>query len=217
MIRTKRKTLQHLVRFLIKTLTDTDFVNIENIPLSGGVIIAINHLHYLDTPVIFVNPHRTDITALVTTKYQDNLFMKWFIESAEGIWINRDIADFTAIRKASKALANGIALGIAPEGTRSKTAQLQKGKPGTIMLAAKSRVPIVPVGITGTEDALKKIFRFRRPHITIRFGEAFTIPEFKQGERSADLKYWTDELMRRIAALLPEKYRGVYANSQLIE
>lgn len=217
MIRTKRKNLQHLVRFLFNTLTDTEYINLENIPLVGGVIIAINHLHYLDTPVLFVNSRRTDITALVTTKYQNNVFMKWFIESAEGIWINRDIADFTAIRKASKALAEGIALGIAPEGTRSKTAQLQQGKPGTIMLAAKSRVPIVPVGITGTEDALKNIFHLRRPHITIRFGEAFTIPEFKRGERSADLKYWTDELMRRIAVLLPEEYRGVYANNPLIE
>ena len=140
----KREQLQNLVRFLIKTLTRTEFIDLENIPASGGVIIAINHINYLDTPVIFVNPRRTDITALVTTKYQHNLFMKWFCENAHGIWINRDIADFTAIRKASKVLADGWALGIAPEGTRSKTASLQEGKPGTVMLAAKTRMPIVP-------------------------------------------------------------------------
>lgn len=217
MIRMKRKNLRRIVHFLINSLTNIEYIDIENIPLVGGVIIAINHLNYLDTPVLFVNSRRPDITALVTTKYQKSLFMKWFVESAEGIWINRDIADFTAIRKASKVLAEGTALGIAPEGTRSKNAQLQQGKPGTIMLAAKSRVPIVPVGITGTENAFKKILRFHRPHITIRFGEAFTIPDFKRGERSEDLKYWTDELMRRIAALLPEQYRGVYADSPLIE
>jgi 1-acyl-sn-glycerol-3-phosphate acyltransferase len=211
MIRMKRKNLQSLVRFLIRLLTHTEYIDLENIPETGGVIIAINHLHYLDTPVVFVNPRRSDITALVTTKYQKNFFMKWFTESAEGIWINRDIADFTAIRKASRALAEGLAVGIAPEGTRSKTAQLQEGKPGTIMLAAKTHAPIVPVGITGTENAFKKILRLRHPKITVRFGEAFTIPEFEQGERSADLKYWTDELMRRIAELLPEGYRGVYA------
>ncbi len=207
----KRKSLQNLVRFLIKILTRTEYIDIENMPASGGVIIAINHVHYLDTPVLFVNPKRSDITALVTTKYQKNFFMKWFTESAQGIWIDRDIADFSAIRQASKALAEGLALGIAPEGTRSKTGKLQPGKPGTVMLAAKTRVPILPVGITGTESAFKKIFSLRRPRITIRFGEAFVIPEFKAGERSADLKYWTDELMRRIAALLPESYRGVYA------
>jgi len=208
----KREKLQRMVRFLINSLTRTEFVHPENIPATGGVIIAINHLNYLDTPVVFVNPRRPDITALVTTKYQKNIFMKWFTESAEGIWIDRDVADFTAIRKASKVLADGIALGIAPEGTRSKNAQLQEGKPGTIMLAVKSKVPIVPVGITGTEHSFQKIFHFHKPKIIVRFGEAFTIPDFKQGERSADLKYWTDELMRRIAALLPEQYRGVYAD-----
>ena len=217
MIRMKRETLQVLVRFLIKVLTRTEFINSENIPATGGVIIAINHLNYLDTPVLFVNPRRPDITALVTTKYQKKAFINWFTESAEGIWINRDIADFSAIRKASKVLAAGRALGIAPEGTRSKNGQLQEGKPGTIMLAVKSKVPIVPVGITGTENAMKKIFHLRKPRISIRFGEAFTIPEFRKGERSADLKYWTNELMRRIAALLPEQYQGVYASSQLLE
>lgn len=208
----KREKLQRLVRSLIKTLTRTEYIGLENIPPSGGVIIAINHLNYMDTPVIFVNPRRTDVTALITTKYQKNLFMKWFTNSAEAIWIDRDVADFTAIRKASKALAEGWALGIAPEGTRSKTAQLQEGKPGTIMLAVKAKVPIVPVGISGTEHSFRKILHFRRPKITVRFGQPFTIPELKYGERSADLKYWTDELMRRIAALLPEQYRGVYAD-----
>jgi 1-acyl-sn-glycerol-3-phosphate acyltransferase len=208
----KREKLQRLVHFLINSLTRTEFFNLENIPTSGGVIIAINHLNYMDTPVVFVNPRRKDITALITTKYKKNLFMRWFTESAQAIWIDRDVADFSAIRKASKVLAEGWALGIAPEGTRSKTGQLQQGKPGTIMLALKAKVPIVPVGITGTEHSFKKILQFKRPEITVRFGQAFTIPEFKPGDRSAELVYWTDELMRRIAALLPEQYRGVYAD-----
>ena len=74
----KREKLQRLVRFLIKHLTRTEFYDVENIPTSGGVIIAINHLNYMDTPVVFVNPRRPDITALVTTKYQKNVFMRWF-------------------------------------------------------------------------------------------------------------------------------------------
>ena len=213
----KRNTLQRIVRFFITALTRTEFFDLENIPAEGGVIIAINHLNYLDTPVLFTNQRRPDITALVTTKYQKSGIIKWFTETANGIWINRDIADFSAIRKASKVLAEGYALGIAPEGTRSKNAKLQQGKPGTIMLAAKARVPIVPIGITGTEDWLEKLRHLRKPKITVRCGEAFTIPEFKQGERSADLKYWTEELMKRIAALLPEQYRGVYAENPLPE
>ncbi|HUV16511.1 MAG TPA: lysophospholipid acyltransferase family protein [Pelolinea sp.] len=207
----KRETLQRIVRFLARHLTHIEFIGADNIPPAGGVILAINHMSHIDTPVLFVNLRRPDITALVTTKYQERPFIKWFTETAEGIWINRDIADFTAIRKAAAALDQGLALGIAPEGTRSKTAQLQEGKPGTVMLALKSGAPIVPVGITGTEDALKKLTQLRRPHITVRFGEAFSLPEFPPGKRSEELKRWTEILMHRIAELLPESYRGVYA------
>jgi len=207
----KRKTLQRIIHFLVDNLTHTEFVDADHVPSEGGVIIAINHMSHLDTPVMMVNPTRKDITALVTTKYQERALIRWFTNTAEGIWIDRDIADFTAVRKAAQALDVGWALGIAPEGTRSKDACLKEGKPGTIMLAMKSGVPIVPVGITGTEDAFDKLKRFRKPHITVRFGQPFTLPEFKPHERSEQLKRWTNILMYRIAELLPEAYRGVYA------
>lgn len=208
----KKETLRKLISLLVKLLTRTEFIGLENIPASGGAILAINHLSHIDTPIVFINPVRTDITALVTTKYLERPIIKWFTDKAGGIWINRDIADFSAIQKASKALAQGLVVGIAPEGTRSKTGQLQEGKPGTIMLALKSGVPIVPIGITGTEDAIQKLLRLRRPHIIVRIGEAFTLPEFHPHHRSEELKKWTEILMRRIAALLPAEYRGFYAD-----
>jgi 1-acyl-sn-glycerol-3-phosphate acyltransferase len=216
MITMKRSTLQRLVRFLMRALTRSEFIDFNRVPASGGVILAINHLSHLDTPLLFVNPVRPDITALVTTKYKQNKFVSWFTDMAEGIWIDRDIADFTAIRAASKVLSGGWALGIAPEGTRSKNGMLQEGKPGTILLAVKSGVPIVPVGITGTGDAFHKLSRLRRPHLVVRFGQPFTIPQLEPGERSEQLRYWTDVLMCRIAALLPAEYRGEYASHPLL-
>ena len=212
----KKDTLQNIVQFLVNTLTVSKFIGTENIPKEGGVILAINHMSHLDTPLMMVNPVRPDITALVTTKYEENFFVAWFTNTAKGIWINRDIADFTAIRRASKALGEGLALGIAPEGTRSKNGQLQTGKPGTLMLAVKTGAPIVPVGITGTETALNELAHFRRPRLTVRFGKPFIIPPFERGSRSQDLKKWTRELMLRIAVLLPESYRGVY-RGQVVE
>ena len=194
----------------MNTFTISEYIDVENIPKQGGVILALNHMSHLDTPFLMANPVRTDLTGLITTKYKKNLFVSWFTDTAEGIWINRDAADFTAIRKASKALNKGIALGIAPEGTRSKKGQLQEGKPGTVMLAVKTGVPIVPVGITGTDSALSELKHFRRPRLTARFGEPFVIPLFEPGSRSQDLKKWTHELMLRIAALLPESNRGYY-------
>lgn len=209
----KKKTLQSIVRFLLRTLTDTEYIGLENIPQNGGVIFAINHLSYVDTPLLLVNPIRPDITALVTTKYQGKAFTGWFVRTAEGIWINRDIADFSAIQDASKALKKGLALGIAPEGTRSKSGELQEAKPGTIMIAVKTGVPVVPVAITGSENAFHEIFRFRRPKLTVKFGEPFVVPPLMPGSRSKGLQEWTHQLMLKIAALLPPAYRGVYAEA----
>ncbi len=207
----KRPTLQRIVRFLMRTLTNTQYFGLENLPKEGGVIIAINHLSYIDIPVLFVNPHRDDITALITTKYQSHPFIRWFSETAEGIWIDRDIADFTAIRKARQALAKGRALGISPEGTRSKDHQLAEGKHGTAMLALKSQVPIIPVGIQGTEFAIDRLKHLKKPQMVARVGKPFTLPPIENAEDRAEiLKRYTEEIMCRIAVLLPEKYRGFY-------
>ena len=209
----KRSTLQWIVRFLMRTLTKTEFYGLENIPSQGGAIIAINHLSYMDIPLLFVNPRRLDITALITTKYQSHPFIRWFSETAGGIWIDRDIADFTAIRKASIALSEGKTLGISPEGTRSQTHALAEGKQGTAMLALKSGVPIVPAGLQGTESAIDRLKHFQKPHMIARFGKPFTLSPITDPDNRAEiLQRYTEEIMCRIAVLLPEKYQGVYRN-----
>ena len=133
----RKTTLRSIVRLLVKALTRTRFVGLENVPVKGALIIATNHMHYMDIPLLFINPVREDLTALVTTKYQHHWFIRWFCDTAGGIWINRDIADFNAMQAASKALKEERALGISPEGTRSHTAQLLQAKPGTVLLALK--------------------------------------------------------------------------------
>jgi len=206
----KKTTLRTIVTFLIKVLSRTEFLGLENVPVSGALIIATNHMHYLDIPLLFINPVRTDITALVTTKYQNHWFIRWFCQTAEGIWINRDIADFSAMQSASKVLKEGRALGISPEGTRSHTTQLLPAKPGTVLLALKMGVPIVPVAITGTENAFRRVFTLQRPRFTIRFGPAFTLLPVGPENREQMYQQYTDEIMCRIAALMPEKYWGYY-------
>jgi 1-acyl-sn-glycerol-3-phosphate acyltransferase len=206
----KRSTLNSIVKFLIKLLTRTQFNGLENVPTNGAVIIATNHMHYMDIPLLFINPVREDLTALVTTKYQHHWFIRWFCNTAGGIWINRDIADFSAMQAASKALKEGKALGISPEGTRSQTAQLLKAKPGGVLLALKAGVPIVPVAITGTEKAFWRIFTLQRPKLSIRFGPAFNLKPVSPEERERKYQEYTDEIMCHIAALMPEKYWGYY-------
>ncbi len=206
----KRKTLQNIMRFLLCTISRTEFFGLENIPASGPVIITTNHLSQIDIGVLFANPRRQDITALVTTKYLDQPLIKWFTDTAEGIWIDRERADFGAFRAAVDALNRNVAVGISPEGTRSKTGQLLEGKPGAVLLSLKTGAPIVPVGLAGTETGARMLKRLRKPRMIARFGPAYNIPPFHDKDRSSELKRWTDEMMCRIAVMLPPDYRGFY-------
>ena len=106
----------------------------------------------------------------------------------------------------------GAAVGIAPEGTRSQTAQLLEGKQGTVLLAYKADVPIVPVGLSETDHVVHDALLLRRPRIVARFGPAFRLPPIDRANRDEWMQRCTDEIMCRIAVLLPAKYHGFYAN-----
>jgi 1-acyl-sn-glycerol-3-phosphate acyltransferase len=206
----KRETLKDIFRFLLNLLAKVEFEGLEHIPREGGVIIATNHLSRVDIPVLFLTPARPDITALVADKYQKYPLFKFIIDTAECIWIDRSQADFAAFRAAVGALKQGVALGISPEGTRSEIGELLEGKAGTILIADRAKVPIVPVGLSGTDKVQPSLLRLRRQRVVARFGPAFTVPPIERDKRDEQLKEYTDEMMVRIAALLPPELRGFY-------
>ena len=206
----KRETLQSIFKFVLTRLAKVEFCGVDHLPRTGSFIVATNHMSRMDTLHLFINPARNDITALVADKYKKYPVFNWVLDTAGAIWLDRSKADFAAFRMAADVLKSGIPLGIAPEGTRSTTGQLQEGKPGTALLALKSNVPIVPVGIAGTESYFRDLRSLRRPRITLTFGPAFTLPPLDRSNRDAALKTMTDEIMCRIAVLLPPKYWGFY-------
>ena len=208
----KRETVQSIFRFLLNTLTHYEFIGEENIPRQGGVIVALNHMSQVDSVLMASVPSRPDITALVADKYRNYLFFRYVLDSIGIIWLDREKADFSAFRLGAEALKQGRALGIAPEGTRSPNYQLLPGKPGALLLAARTGVPIVPVGISGTEDGIRRALLLKKPHFVARFGKPYIMPPLERDNRDEVLQKATDEVMCRIAALLPESYWGYYAN-----
>ena len=120
---------------------------------------------------------------------------------------------FSCLTRGAKRLKAGGIATIAPEGRRSPNAQMLPGKPGAAYLAAKANVPIVPIGVTGTEESqvYSRLRRLRRLDIKIRVGEPFQLPPMPRQNRDEFLQQSTDEIMCRIAMLLPPNYRGVYA------
>lgn len=213
----KRETLQNIICWLMDHITRTTYTGLENIPKTGPVIIATNHLSQLDTPVLLCNPVRKDLTALIADKYLHAFVLGWILRTIGAIWINREIADFGALRLANDALKKGLPLGVSPEGTRSKTGGLIQGKSGVVLIALKSGAPIVPVGVWGTETGFKRLLTFRKPIMFANFGPAFHIPSADPENRTAELQHWTEEVMCRIALQLPEAYRGIYRDHPILQ
>ena len=208
---TARRIMRGIIRFLFKVLARVEVSGLENIPPTGGCILCANHLGIIDSAFVFIILEREDVTGFVAEKYQKNIFVSWLVRIVHGIWLNRGEADTEAIRRARERLQQGWGLGIAPEGTRSKTGALTPGKSGVAFLAAKTGVPVVPMAITGTEKIFSEFRRLRRPRLTLTVGKPFFLPGFERQDREVALLRNTEEIMCRIAAMLPARYRGVYA------
>lgn len=206
-----RDVLRFVINGLYNLLTRVEVSGLENLPEKGSFILAVNHLSQLDAPLVYVLVKRKDITGLAADKYKKNLFFRWIVEAADAIWINREEADFRAMREALNYLDAGGILGIAPEGTRSTTGGLITAKTGVAYLAWKANVPILPCAVYGTEQALKKLLHMQRPTVRVLFGKLFVLPAIDRQDRDGSLHQNTDEIMCQIAAMLPPAYRGVYA------
>jgi 1-acyl-sn-glycerol-3-phosphate acyltransferase len=198
-------------RILFRLLTRVKVLGRENLPTRGGFIAASNHLGLMEVPLVYCLLDREDVTGLVAKKHQKTALFRWLVNSLGGIWLNRDEVDTRALRAATDHLQRGGVLGIAPEGTRSPTGSLIHAKTGVAYLADRAGVPIVPIAVTGTWKAISQALLLRRPRVTVRFGEPFTLPPIERAGRDAGLQRNTDEIMAHIAALLPAEYRGVYA------
>ncbi len=210
-----RKLLIKLIRFLLHLVADIHLEGLENIPQDASTFaIASNHLGILDAFVTYIVFQRQNVFIPVAEKWERVPVLRWLGKHLNWVFIDRFNPDIAAIRESLSKMRRGETLVIAPEGTRSRAEVLQEGKPGVAYLAIKAGYPIIPVALIGTEDRLLKenLKRLRRTPITVRVGKPFTLPPLHGGkQRDADLRASTDEIMCRIAAMMPEKYHGHYA------
>lgn len=208
----KYKTLRSIVRFALNLVADVELVGMDKLP-RGNVLLAANHLGRLDTAVLLYAFDREDIIMPIAEKYKNHPLFGAMGRAVDAVWLNRFETDFAALREILVRMQKGGVMAIAPEGTRSKTEALQEGKMGVAFLASKSGYPVLPIALTGTEDrgVIENLKRFRRLKIKAVAGDLFTIEIPKGKGREQAMRDATDEIMCRIAAELPEKYRGFYA------
>jgi 1-acyl-sn-glycerol-3-phosphate acyltransferase len=188
-----------------------EVTGIENIPRSGACLVVFNQTSVFDTPIVNTLVPRADVTGLVALDYRRNPFYRVLIEAGGGMWIRRSSSDRAALQAALRALERGWVVEISPEGRRSPTGALVRAKPGAAFLATRTGAPVVPVAFTNTENLAASLRRLRRSTITVRVGEPFQLDPIDGGNRHLRLLDATDQVMCRVAALLPPRYRGVYA------
>lgn len=209
----RQRLLHWFFTILVRTLSKTRAEGLENVPSSGPYLLVSNHLSMSDLPVSYIYLGGPHITGWVAEKWRYHPLFTPILRLGGGIFIERGEVDRTALDAAVSWLRSGKAFGLSPEGTRSKTGALQRGKTGAAYLADIAEVPVLPVGLIGTDRALHSLLRLRRPAILVRVGKPFKLPPIDPENRSLSLRRNADEIMCRIAALLPEKYWGYYAEN----
>jgi 1-acyl-sn-glycerol-3-phosphate acyltransferase len=197
---------------LFELLSEVQIEGQENIPESGPCIVAANHIHVLDVPLGYVVFRGENVTGWAAEKYSTHPIFGPIVRFGGGTFIQRGQVDRSAMQSALGALKMGKIFGLSPEGTRSKDGVLQRGKTGIAFMADQAGVPVLPMAIIDTDIALRTLLRFRRPTMTVRFGQFFNLPHLDEADRTGSLRRNTDEVMCQIAALLPPERRGYYAD-----
>ena len=182
------------------------------VPKKGPLIIVSNHIDMIDPPLLSASISRR----IVFMAKQESYFSPGgiFIRLFGAFPVRRGEPDRRALRRAEAVLREGLALGMFPEGTRSRTAQMQRPKGGASLIALRSGAPILPVGITGSEAISGLGFVFRRPKITVNIGQPFTLPRRERKGSGPQLDKLSAVIMEHIADLLPDSYRGVYGQDK---
>ncbi len=197
---------------LSKLLTRLETPGIECVPSRGPLIIAFNHIHYLDPYILAGILPRYNVPISKIENFEIPV-IGWTMVKYGVIPVRRGEVDRKAIKTALDVLKAGNVFVIAPEGTRSKDRRLQKPKGGLAYIAAKSGAPIQPVGIVDTTEFPGAYTKFRRPHVIYRFGPVFRLKEMPNKPAAETLMEIGDEVMIEIAKLLPEEMRGAYADA----
>ena len=194
----------------------------EHVPRRGAVLVVCNHLHNLD-PVLLAAAFPRPLHFMAKIELFSVPVVRFLISRVGAFPVDRGKADRWAIRRAEAALAQGIAVGIFPEGTRSASRALKEALPGAALLALRSGVPVIPMVVIGSERLPGNGAKGRRAggepapdpghrRVRVRIGRPFEVPREADG-RKVGVDEALTRLMTELARLLPPDYRGVYADT----
>lgn len=199
-----------VMRLLVRLIARGKVEGLENVPLDGSFILVANHISWLDPPLLGSLLPR-DVRFMAKEELFRKPFVGWVVKNYRAFPVRRGEGDKQALRTALDILRTGGVLGMFPEGTRSKNGGLQQGHSGAALLAVKAGAPVLPIAITGTQYVCRFPDMLRRPAFKVKIGQPFNV-NLPAGKGSgARLTIAVEEMMVRIADLLPPEHRGVYS------
>jgi len=204
--------VQTTFKGLLHILCKLDADQLKKVPQKGPLIVAVNHVNFLDLPVMHTHLYPRPITGFVKADHWEKSIPRWLFETWNAIPLQRGEADMAAIRRGLEALEQGKILGIAPEGTRTGDGRLQKAHPGIVIMALKSGAPILPVAYWGGEVFWDNFPRLRRTDFHVGVGRPFRLDAGSMRVNREMRQQMADAIMFQIANLLPPQYRGYYSD-----
>ena len=197
------------------TLVRIDSDELEKIPAKGPLLLITNHINFLEGPIVYTDlQHRQKrpLTGFAKVEFWDNPITAFLFDTWDTVPLKRGEADLSAIKVAVARIKAGDIFAMAPEGTRSHDATLLRAHSGIAMLGYMSGAPIIPIAGYGHETYASDFKRMRRPNYHLRVGKPFHLDSGGKRVKGDMRQEMADEIMYQLAAMLPDQYRGEYAN-----
>jgi 1-acyl-sn-glycerol-3-phosphate acyltransferase len=196
-----------VLRAVFDLVLRVEIRGLEQVPRQGALIIAISHSSFIDPVLMGVYLPR-DVVPMAKVEAFEYPILGACIRWYGAFTVRRGQVDVRAFKNALDFLKRGIAMVIAPEGHRSETGALQRGREGAIILALRSGAPILPIAIWGGKPLWKNLSRLQPTPMKLKIGEP-VVPTVNKPSRD-QITEMSDELMLRIAAQMPREMQGYY-------
>jgi len=217
-LKISRPVLKVVFQGIFHIFANVKIRGVENVPIGEPYVVAMNHVSIFDPP--FAAAFWPEMLEIIGAA---DVFEKpgqgQLLRAYGVIPVHRGEYDRSLFTKIISFIVAGYPLLIAPEGGRSHVTAMRRALPGIAYIIEKTKVPVVPAGIIGTtEDFWHRVTHGDRPTLEMNIGKPMTLPEItvKGVEKHEARQLNADLVMRHLAGLLPDEYRGAYAESAIL-
>lgn len=208
------RVLHRLLPVVLDRYLTFEVVGLDNVPAHSPVILAANHLSFIDSILLPLKVPRP-VSFLGKVEYFDSWRTRWFVSATGVVPVHRVGGDGSraSLETGVRILREGGVLGVYPEGTRSPDGRLYRGKTGPVRIALTAGVPIVPCAIAGTREVMPEGRRLpHRGAVSVTYGEPLDLSAYAGLERdAAAVRTASDQVMDAIMRLSGQEYADVYA------